>query len=153
MKKIVALFLVFLLLFSFAFAEIDISSLSDEDLLALKEDVEEEISERGLIESLILYPGEYLVGRDIEAGGYLMESGSKSEKEDASDYVYLLIYGEDYYYNPKFRDANDLLFRTYIGSYFDPITNKDSYTQPTYRYLDEDETICVSGGYLKLTKQ
>lgn len=49
---------------------IDISSLSDDDLLALNESVDAEIVDRGLRELSVLPAGVYVAGEDIEEGSY-----------------------------------------------------------------------------------
>lgn len=49
---------------------IDISSMSDDDLLALNESVDTEIVDRGLSELSVLPSGIYIVGEDIKSGHY-----------------------------------------------------------------------------------
>lgn len=49
---------------------IDISSLSDDDLLGLKERVDDEITIRGLNDLSVLPSGIYVVGEDIKSGHY-----------------------------------------------------------------------------------
>lgn len=49
---------------------IDISSLSDDELLALNKNVDQEILDRGLSELSILPAGVYVVGEDIKEGNY-----------------------------------------------------------------------------------
>lgn len=75
MRKLVkytALVIVFLSVFVCSgLAEgIDISSLSDDDLLVLKKSVDEEITSRGLNDLSVLPSGIYIVGEDIKSGHY-----------------------------------------------------------------------------------
>lgn len=49
---------------------IDISSLSDDDLLAMNESIDREIEARGLSELSVLPAGVYVAGEDIEEGSY-----------------------------------------------------------------------------------
>ena len=51
---------------------IDISSLSDDDLLAMNESIDREIEARGLSELSVLPAGVYVVGKDIKDGNYCL---------------------------------------------------------------------------------
>ncbi len=53
--------------------DIDLSALSDEELMALPELVSEEQLRRGLVKSAKLGAGAYIVGKDIPAGDYTVE--------------------------------------------------------------------------------
>lgn len=92
MKKIGLIILVLgFVIGAFAYSEeIDLASISDNDLLALHDRIDYELSERGL--SPRLDSGDYFVGKDIGAGKYRVQ-----------------CYGEDdsYYWKIKiFKNAN-----------------------------------------------
>ncbi len=78
MKKCIALFLTCVLLLplvTMVQAEgIDLSSLSDSELLALESAIQAEKIERGLAKSATVYSGVYVVGTDIPAGVYSIET-------------------------------------------------------------------------------
>ena len=92
MRKIVGLVLAGCLTFSscvFA-ADIDLSSLSDDELQALKGKVDLEMSNRALGESALLQEGVYVVGKDVKAGSYVftgLVEGSVPEGDDLEDVV------------------------------------------------------------------
>lgn len=76
MKKIISIMLCFMLLSMSALAEvIDLSVLTDEQLLQLKLELIDELDLRG-IDSDVLYTGLYYVGRDIAAGRYIFDRAS-----------------------------------------------------------------------------
>ena len=71
MKKFLGfLFAVLLLLPIFASAEVDVKSLSTEELLALRVSIVDELMARGEMKSANVPAGEYVVGDDIPAGSY-----------------------------------------------------------------------------------
>ncbi len=71
MKKFLGfLFVVLLLLPIFASAEVDVKSLSTEELLALRVSIVDELMARGEMKSANVPAGEYVVGDDIPAGSY-----------------------------------------------------------------------------------
>jgi len=71
MKKFLGfLFAVLLLLPIFASAEVDVKSLSTEELLALRVSIVDELMARGEMKSAKVPAGEYIVGEDIPAGSY-----------------------------------------------------------------------------------
>lgn len=80
MKRVLAIFLAALMFASGALAlaegevaGVDISALSDEDLLALRGAVEDEFAKRFLsLDSGRIYDGIYIVGEDIAPGKYVM---------------------------------------------------------------------------------
>jgi len=82
MKKILCLLVALLLVGSLGLAEaIDFSSMTDEELLALKEQVNQAISDRGLIKEFQLTAGIYIGGVDIKPGRYTLTA------TDANDMV------------------------------------------------------------------
>lgn len=86
MKKL-CLAMVLVMLFSMvcAFAEsVDLSGLSDDELIELDFQIQEEISNRDNFMDSILYPGKYIVGEDLEEGEYIV----KCLKLINEDYVY-----------------------------------------------------------------
>ena len=71
MKKFLGfLFAVLLLLPIFASAEVDVKSLSTEELLALRVSIVDELMARGEMKSANVPAGEYVVGDDIPAESY-----------------------------------------------------------------------------------
>lgn len=85
MKRILSILLVVLLFSAPAFAEsLDLSSMSYEQLAELKQAVDNEYYMRPEAEPKILAPGEYVVGRDIQAGIYYVCVNSYEFNKDAS---------------------------------------------------------------------
>lgn len=73
MKRFLCLLVTLLLVGSFGLAEaIDLSSMTDEELLALKEQVNQAVSDRGLIKEFQLTSGIYIGGVDIKPGRYTL---------------------------------------------------------------------------------
>ena len=73
MKKFLCLLVALVLVGSIALAEvIDLSSITDDDLLALKEQVIQAVSDRGLIKEFQLTAGVYIGGVDIKPGRYML---------------------------------------------------------------------------------
>ena len=73
MKKILAIVLVFLFLFSNAIViaeEINLKSYDDDELLNLLSSVQQEIADRHIAKSANLPEGSYIVGKDIPVGTY-----------------------------------------------------------------------------------
>lgn len=88
MKKLFCLSLVFCLMFAIsAFAsDIDLSSMSDEELLELKTNVDTEVSNRNLDGGFELPIGVYKIGTDIKAGSYVFYD--LENLEDPVDKIY-----------------------------------------------------------------
>lgn len=92
MKKILCAVLTMMMFFSFAFAEIDLKSMSTEDLQALYTKVVMELLSR-TDTSVTLTQGIWVVGRDIPSGRYNLKADNvivsvyKSE-DSAIDEVY-----------------------------------------------------------------
>ncbi len=76
MKKIVALLLALLFcLGSFpAFAAVDLSAYTQEELLALRDSINKELLKRGIEKEVIVPIGIYIVGEDIPAGVYTIKT-------------------------------------------------------------------------------
>ena len=73
MKKFLCLLVALVLVGSIALAEvIDLSSMTDDDLLALKDQVSQAVSDRGLIKEFQLTAGVYIGGVDIKPGRYIL---------------------------------------------------------------------------------
>lgn len=73
MKKFLCLLVALVLVGSIALAEvIDLSSMTDDDLLVLKEQVIQAVSERGLIKEFQLTAGVYIGGVDIKPCRYML---------------------------------------------------------------------------------
>lgn len=88
MRKTFALTLVFCLMLtvtSFA-SDIDLTSMSDENLLELKTKVDTEITNRGLDDGFELPEGVYKIGTDIKAGSYVFYN--LNDSEDRTSYIH-----------------------------------------------------------------
>lgn len=73
MKKFLCLLAALLLIGSIALAEaIDLSSMTDDELLALKDQVSQAVSDRGLVKEFQLTAGIYIGGVDIKPGRYIL---------------------------------------------------------------------------------
>lgn len=73
MKKFLCLLVALFLVGSIALAEVvDLSSMTDDDLLALKDQVSQAVSDRGLIKEFQLTAGVYIGGVDIKPGRYIL---------------------------------------------------------------------------------
>lgn len=68
------LVMVILVIPSLACAEIDIKTLSTDELLSLKLLIIQELIDRGEVKSATVPAGEYIVGEDIPAGSYSMST-------------------------------------------------------------------------------
>ena len=75
MRRIICMLLaVFLFLPAISCAEIDIKSLSTDELLELKASILQELMDRGEIKSATVPAGKYVVGEDIPEGKYSMST-------------------------------------------------------------------------------
>lgn len=73
MKKVLCLLVALMLIGSIALAEtMDLGSMTDEELLALKVQVDQSISDRGLIQEFQITAGIYIGGVDIKPGRYML---------------------------------------------------------------------------------
>ena len=70
MKKFLSILIVLLMICAVAFAEINLSSLSVDELIKLKTSIEKELIDRGAVKSANVPAGEYIIGTDIPAGSY-----------------------------------------------------------------------------------
>lgn len=95
MKKLIALFLsVVLFAFPVFAADLDLSSLSDEELLAISSAVQAELKSRNISEENCIKKGAYVVGTDIAAGSYVL-TGTLEGEEYTDVYVYASM--DDYH--------------------------------------------------------
>lgn len=80
MKKIAAFLLALVLcLGSFpAFADVDLSAYTQEELLALRDSINQELLKRGIEKEVEVPPGIYVVGEDIPAGTYTITTHATS---------------------------------------------------------------------------
>lgn len=88
MKRFAVILLVFVMIFSMAYAEsIDLTGMSDEELLALSDSLDLELVNRNL--RPILSVGDYVGGKDIGVGKYVI-----TEHSDQDEYSgwYIRIY-------------------------------------------------------------
>ncbi|MBE5779301.1 MAG: hypothetical protein E7331_08235 [Clostridiales bacterium] len=93
-----------------ACAEAELASLSDDALLALLDSVQQEIIQRGIAKSALLPAGNYIGGRDLPVGGYVLASvenggdsgcielyGLRDEEGDRDDILYEFLDNEKSY--------------------------------------------------------
>lgn len=90
MKKIVLLLILAAMVCAFSFANAesltDLASWPDQDLLATRDLLNEEIFKRGIEAEIDFYPGAYVCGKDIREGSYVI--GLKSSES----LVFVTIY-------------------------------------------------------------
>lgn len=78
-KKLVVLLVAFSLLFStaaFAEASVDLSSMSSEDLVALRAQINAELLSRGFEKDVDVPAGSYIIGKDIPSGDYTITTNN-----------------------------------------------------------------------------
>ena len=108
MKRFVVLFLVLVLFIPVAFASgiIDFSVYTDEELETIVAELNKELVARGVGKSAVLTPGDYVIGRDIPAGRYIVTATTTEE------HPYVIIYTdekmEDYTYANNFYSVDEV---------------------------------------------
>lgn len=108
MKKIICLLVSAMLLATPVCAgEIDLSAYSDDDLLALKAQVDSELTNRGVGESAVLQEGVYVVGKDVKAGTYVFTGLVEMKYDDDMDYQDMAMPTELFYYDSEEHYADD----------------------------------------------
>lgn len=89
MKKLLCLILVMLIIGCGALCEaIDISGLSDAELLELKQQVDNAISERLFSAGRLFPAGKYIVGVDIKPGKYIIHTPSTDNIGNGHIYIF-----------------------------------------------------------------
>ena len=78
MKKLIAVLLALVIASPAAMAEVDLASMTFEELVQLRDAVLAEIITRPEVDSITLPAGEWNIGVDIPAGAYRMELTTKS---------------------------------------------------------------------------
>lgn len=71
-KRLFAVSLVTLLVFSFAFAEVDVGSMSNEELINIRNKIDDELIFREFYDIKVLCPGEYVIGKDINFCSFML---------------------------------------------------------------------------------
>lgn len=92
MKRILSLIEVIMLLFFVRTAfseEIDLTQLSDSELLILDTRLEEEIYSRQGYTPNVLYPGHYTVGKEVEPGEYIFVAVEKVSSSSSKGIIEL----------------------------------------------------------------
>lgn len=83
MKKVLALVLALTLLtvplYAAVATGVDFSSMTDEELTALKQQLDAEMLERGMVKTAVLPMGMYIVGKDIPQGDYELSIGDSDQ--------------------------------------------------------------------------
>ena len=70
MKKVCVVVFVLLIISGIAYAEISLSSMSTDELIALKTQIVQELLDRGAMKSATVPAGEYVIGKDLPVGEY-----------------------------------------------------------------------------------
>ena len=94
MKKIISLVLVLLLFPALAMAEINLSSMTNDELIQLKTQILDELLTRSEIKEVKVPAGEYTVGEDIPAGNYTVYADSAACMLTVNEYEALHYLGE-----------------------------------------------------------
>ena len=72
-RRLLCLLLVSLLIIPFALADkVDLSSLTDDEIVELLNQVNSELISRGIAKSATLAAGKYTAGKDLPAGSYII---------------------------------------------------------------------------------
>lgn len=103
MKKLFVLALVFVLMIPSCLAEIDFTSLSMDELMNLRKNVEDEIHAR-LGGSDAIYVGDYLAGKDIKPGKYVITCTEETPTA-GDDMVFGIYNSDDSYESHKSEEA------------------------------------------------
>lgn len=94
MKKIISLVLVLLLFPALAMAEINLSSMTNDELIQLKTQILDELLTRSEIKEVNVPAGEYTVGEDIPAGSYTVYADSAACMLTVNEYEALHYLGQ-----------------------------------------------------------
>jgi len=107
MKRLLGVFLLLSLVISPVFAEsFNWEALSDEELLIISSEIDDELSKRAVSKERKLISGTYVVGKTIPAGSYIVYSPD-TYGESVTEYVSVFVYRtEDDYENRKSFDRN-----------------------------------------------
>ena len=103
---------------SAAVAGIDISGLSNEELIELREEIDQKLLDTGAIDTI--NPGFYIVGKDIKAGTY--ELSSKAIELEDMTLVYVYNSKEDYD-----NDIDNYSLSYQVGTWNPDSSNPDEY--------------------------
>ena len=118
---------------SAAVAGIDISGLSNEELVELKEEIDHKLSDN--IETDTINPGVYIVGKDIKAGTY--ELSSKAIELEDMTLVYVYNSKEDYD-----NDIDNYSLSYQVGTWNPDSSNPDEYHSVSVT-LEEGNVISI----------
>lgn len=139
MKRL-ALFMVFVFgLIGVSLAEnLDFSNMSTDELLEMRKNIDSEIASRVYDDVSIIYPGTYIVGRDLEAGSYVltyMQDVGENSHAQFGVFDTEEAYREVYNYNStnNFRE-----YSIYYGDLTDP-------GEQGYIDLKDDYILYISG--------
>lgn len=94
MKKIISLVLVLLLFPALAMAEINLSSMTNDELIQLKTQILDELLTRSEIKEVKVPAGEYTVGEDIPVGSYTVYADSAACMLTVNEYEVLHYLGQ-----------------------------------------------------------
>ncbi len=135
MKKFLCLLIALLLVGTIALSEsVDLSSMTNDELLALKDQVVQEINERGITTDPHLLSGIYIAGSDITPGKYIIHVPSGQ----SSGYIYV-------YENKEKLEKNESAYEHYI------VYDKE---QDFYVSLEESNVLSIDKleGYATISK-
>lgn len=91
MKKFISLVLVLILVPSFAFASLDLSAYTADELIELKSLILRELIERGDLKEVKVPAGEYVIGIDIPVGEYSVNTSSAAVMLTVNEYETLHV--------------------------------------------------------------
>ena len=128
MKKFLCLVVALLLVGMVALCEgIDVSSLSDNELLELRDQVDNAISDRGLLSGTTLPSGKFVVGEDIKEGKYIIHTSasersghirlyaSESDVESFNSFYDHVIYDRAIQHNYIYLKEGNVLVFDFVG--------------------------------------
>lgn len=105
MKKFIASLIMLVVLFSVAFAEFDLSSMTYSDLMKLREQVQRELLSRPEWKEVTVPAGEWTVGEDIPAGFYSIKSVNDI-------FTNVFVWGREQY---DYDAGGGLLLNSFVG--------------------------------------
>jgi ABC-type phosphate/phosphonate transport system substrate-binding protein len=95
MKRLFSLLLVFLICASVPAFAIDMTSLSNDELIQLRSDLADEMLSRGMTASMKIPTGDYIIGEDIPAGSYTVTTDQVLVSITVGDYESMYVLTPD----------------------------------------------------------
>jgi hypothetical protein len=95
MKKLFSLLLVLLICASVPALAVDLTGLSDDDLIQLRSDLAGEMLSRGMLASANVPTGDYIIGEDIPAGSYTVTTDQPIVSVTIGEYEGIYVLSKD----------------------------------------------------------